>query len=161
MPTISRVLEHIRPQANGSMKVQERLTDALGRTPIFHNYTAASEAEATVTMNARDMTAQLEEADFRDLLAWVQAKNLPGIFDFTNRDLDLLAGEEQLLVWFATQHGADAITLAWWVESMTPPVYNAIRLRSGFDSDAGTRIQDRAIDLLAVEDNFDAVEKAP
>ena len=159
MPIVSRVLEHIRPQTNGTVKVQERLTDALDRAPIFHNYTAASEAEATATMNARDMTAVLERADFRDLLAWVQAKNASDDFDFTDRDLTLLAGEEQLLIWFAAIHGASALTIAWWVEDMTPPIYNAIRIRAGFNSAAGSRTQDRAIALLAAEPLFDVVEE--
>ncbi len=158
MPIVSRQLEHIRPQGDGTVRVQERLIDAKGRV-WFHSYKAPSVVAATARMNARDLTDQLEEADFADLLEWVQAKNLPSDFDFTDRDLVLLVGEELLLIWFAEKLGGKAITIAWWIESLAPPVYNAIRIRAGFDAPTGSRIQDRAIDLNAAEPRFDAVEE--
>ena len=158
MPILTRTLEHIRPQQDGTVRVQEHLIDAKGRS-IFHSYKASSVAAATVRMKARDMTDQLEATDFTDLLAWTQEKNLPNDFDFTDRDLTLLAGEELLLIWFAEKIGGKAITIAWWIENLNPPSYNAIRIRAGFDAATGSRIQDRAIDLFAAEPRFDAVEE--
>lgn len=158
MPIVSRQLEHIRPQRDGTVRVQERLIDGKGRS-IFHSYKASSVAAATARMNAWDLTDQLEAADFTDLLEWVQAKNLPSAFDFTDRDLVLLVGEELLLIWFAEKPGVKAIAIAWWIEDLSPPAYDAIRIRAGFDSATGSRIQDRAIDLSAVEARFDAVEE--
>lgn len=158
VPIVSRQLEHIRPQRDGTVRVQERLTDSKGRV-WFHSYKESSVTVATARMNARDLTDQLKEADFTDLLEWVQAKNLPGDFDFTDRDLVLLTGEELLLIWFAEKQGGKAITLAWWIENLGPPAYDAIRIRAGFDAATGSRIQDRAIDLATVEPRFDAVEE--
>ena len=126
---------------------------------MFHSYKAASVAAATARMNARDVTDQLKAADFTELLEWVRAKNLPSDFDFTDRDLVLLIGEELLLIWFAEKQGGKAITIAWWIEDLSPPAYNAIRIRAGFDAATGSRIQDRAIDLAAAEPRFDAIEE--
>ncbi len=158
MPIVSRQLEHIRPQGDGTVRVQEHLIDGVGRS-MFHSYKASSVAAATSRMNARDVTKFLENADFTDLLEWVQEKNLPSDFDFTDRDLTLLVGEERLLIWFAEKIGGKAISIAWWIESLNPPSYNAIRIRAGFDSPTGSRIQDRAIDLFAAEPRFDEIEE--
>ncbi len=160
MPIVSRELTHIHLQTNGTVRVQEVLTDQQGRI-WRHSYTAASEAAATTDMNARDMTERLKDADFRDLLIWIQEKNDSDDFDFTGRDLTLLEGEEQLLIWFATNLGGDAISVAWWIEDMTPPIYEAIRDRVGYDVATGAKIQDRAIALLGAEVSFDAVEETP
>ncbi len=154
MPDVSRTLTNRGTQTDGLVRVLERIIDAKGR--IWDRvYKAVSEAQATTDMNALDLTEPLKDADFRDLLTWVQAKNASDDFDLTDRDLTLLEGEERLLIWFAGEPGDEAITLAWWVEGMTPPVYSAIRIRAGFDAAQGSDIQDRAISLLAAEPLFD------
>jgi len=150
MPIVTRELKHIRPQSNGTVKVQERLTSAKGRV-FFHFYTAASVAAATSAMNARDMTDQLREIDFKDLLQWVQAKNDPGVFDFTDRDLTLLEGEEQLLIWFAKTRGDPAITIAWWLEGLKGNGFNVIRDRVGFTGGEGSTITQRFTFLFQAE----------
>ena len=160
MPIVSRVLDHVRPQHGTTVRVRETLTDAKGRV-IVHSYLAQSEAQANTDMAARDVTPQLEESDFHDLLVWVKTKNGSDTFDWTDRDITELRGEELLLTWFAETRGDPAIAIAWWVNDFNPPQYNAIRDRVGFDPATGSEIQDRAIDLEAAEVRFNQTVKAP
>jgi hypothetical protein len=160
MPIVSRQLESVQPSA-GSILASWLAIDDRGREWRRSRSRFASEAVAQTALDAFDWTIQLKDADFADLLVWVQAKNSSDTFDFTNRDLTLLEGEERLLIWFASHEGPDAITLAWWVEDMSPPTYSAIRNRAGYDAATGTRIQDRAVALLAVEPVFDVIENVP
>ncbi len=156
MPIDSRELKHVRTQSDGTVRVQEVLTASVGHR-IFHSYAAASEAEARIAMNARNVTEQLKEADFTDLLAWTQAKNNPDDFDFTGRDLTLLEGEERLMTWFATRDGEKAITIAWWIKGMNNPAFNPIRDRLGIDVTDGNTIRDRAVDLDGAERSFSSL----
>ncbi len=160
MPIISRQLESVQP-STGGVFASFLAVDDLGREWRRSRARFADEATAQAVSDAFDWTAQLLDADFEDLLVWTQAKNAPGAFDFTNRDLTLLEGEEQLLVWFASHEGAEAITIAWWIEAMSPPTFNAIRDRVGYDTATGSRIEDRAIALFAVEPSFDVIEGTP
>ena len=157
MPIANRQLE-IQPTADGTIFASFLAVDELGREWRRSRSRFANVAAAQVALDAHDWTTQLQDVDFGDLLAWVQGLNAPGDFTFTNRDLTLLEGEERLLVWFASHEGTDAITIAWWVEGLNPPQFIAVRDRVGYDAATGTRIQDRAIALLAVEPSFDAVE---
>ncbi len=156
MPISTRELKHIRPQRDGTVRVQEVLTADVGHV-IRRSYRAVSKAQAVIDMNARDVTEDFVEADFHDLLTWTQTKNDPGDFDFTNRDLDLLAGEERLLGWFVERPGNPAMTVAWWIESLNPPSFNAIRDRVGLDLVTGSEQQDRAIGMVNVEPLFNVV----
>ena len=160
MPIISRTLESIQ-QTTGGIFAAWLCTDSLGREWRRSRARFTDEPAAQAAVDAFDWTVQLKDKDFQDLLVWVQAKNDPGAFDFTDMDLTLLEGEERLLVWFASHEGADAITLAWWIEDMAPPAYTAIRDRVGYDTATGSRIQDRANAMLAAEASFDAVEETP
>ena len=161
MPITSRQLESVQPSQAGTVLASFLAVDEQGREWRRSRSRFADEVAAQTALDSFDWTAQLEDADFADLLAWVQAKNSPASFDFTNRDLTLLEGEDRLLIWFASHEGAQAITLAWWVESLTPPLFTVIRNRVGYAPATGTRIQDRAIALLAVEPLFDAIEDNP
>ena len=85
MPIITRTLEHVRNHGAG-VWVQENLVDHLGRS-WYHNYTIGTEAEAQVLMDARDMTAQLEDTEERDAVAFIKAGGDPSTFpkvDLTN-----------------------------------------------------------------------------
>ncbi len=157
MPIVTRSLESVQ-QSGGTVLASFLAVDSLSRPWRRSRTRFADEAVAIAASNAFDWTSQLQDADFQDLLTWVRAKNHSDDFDFTGRDMTLLGGEERLLVWFASNLGADAIDLAWWVEGFNPPSYTAIRIRAGYDASAGSRIQDRAIALLAAEPTFDAVE---
>ena len=161
MPIVSRQLESIQSSRAGTVLASFLAVDEQGREWRRSRARFSNEAVAQAASDAFDWTTQLQDVDFDDLLIWTQAKNAPDGFDFTNRDLTLLEGEERLLVWIATQAGVKAITLAWWIEDMSPPTFNAIQNRVGYDTVTGSRIQDRAIALLAVEPSFDVVEETP
>ena len=157
MPIVSRNLESV--QQNGVTVLASFLAvDNIDREWRRSRARFASEIIAIAASDAFDWTPQLKDIDFSDLLVWTQTKNLPGDFNFTGYDLTLLEGEERLLVWFAESFGVDAITIAWWIENLNPPQFKAIGDRAGYDTVAGTRIQDRAIDLTACEVRFDVVE---
>ena len=160
MPIVSRQLESVQPSSGGVL-ASFLAVDDQGREWRRSRSRFASEVAAQTALDTFDWISQLQDADFQDLLVWVQGKNASGDFDFTNRDLTLLEGEERLLIWFASHEGVDAITLAWWVEDMNPPTFTAIRDRVGYDATTGSRIQDRAIALLVVEPSFDVVEETP
>lgn len=160
MPIITRQLDYVRPQRDGNVRVQERLIDSQGNK-WFHSYKITSETAAIERMNARDLSDQLKNIDFKDLLIWVQDKNLPIDFDFSNRDLDVDAGEKRLLIWFAEHTGAKAITIAWWIENLGVQQFRAIQNRVGYDNDTGSRIQDRAISLFTAEPFFNSLENTP
>ncbi len=161
MPIVTRTLDSVQPSRAGTVLASFLAVDGLGREWRKSRARFADEATAVAASDAFDWTVQLQDVDFQDLLVWVQAKNASDDFDFTNRDLTLLEGEERLLVWFASHEGALAITLSWWVEDMNPPTFNAIRDRVGYDNATGSRIQDRAVALFAVEPSFDVVEETP
>lgn len=160
MPIVSRQLESVQ-SSGGGVLASFLAVDDKGREWRRSRARFASEIVAQAASDAFDWTPQLQDADFQDLLIWVRAKNHSDNFDFTGRDLTLLEGEERLLVWFASNLGADAINLGWWVEGFNPPSYTAIRTRAGYDASTGSRIQDRAIALLAAELTFDVVEETP
>ena len=161
MPIISRILGSIQSSRAGTVFASFLAVDARGREWRRSRSRFADETTAQTALAAFDWTEQLQDADFADLLIWTQAKNAPGDFDFANRDLTLLEGEERLLVWFAAHVGLDAITVSWWLESLNPPSFRAIQDRAGYDTATGSRIQDRAIALLAAEPSFDVVEETP
>ena len=160
MPISTRILE-VQPTRAGTVFASFLAVDELGREWRRSRARFADEAAAQAASDAHDWTVQLLDVDFADLLVWTQAKNAPGDFDFTNRDLTLLGGEELLLVWFASHEGQVAITLAWWIEAMNPPTFNAIQDRVGYDTATGSRIEDRAVAMVAVESSFDVVEDTP
>ncbi len=161
MPIINRQLESIQSSRAGTVLASFLAVDEQGREWRRSRSRFVDEAAAQTALNSFDWTVQLKDVDFADLLVWVQAKNASADFDFIGRELTLLESEEALLVWFATHQGADVLTVAWWVEDLNPPEFVAIRNRVGYDEPTGTRIQDRAIALLAVELTFDAVEETP
>ncbi len=84
MAIVTRVLDYVKPQRDGKVRVQERLTDHLGRV-WFHTYKAESEDAATTTMNARDMTVQLKNVEEQTAIDFIRNGGSPG--DFTRVDL--------------------------------------------------------------------------
>ena len=160
MPIVTRTLEHVRPQRDGTVRVQEMLIATVGHR-ITHSYKAVSEAQAIVDMNARDVTAQLKDADFADLLAHVEikdgVKNQPSTFDFTGRDITLIEGEDFLYKLFAESTGGSAIKIAWWLKGMNNPTFIPIRNRAGHDTTEGNRVKDKAAAQDDAEDTIDDV----
>ena len=156
MPIVSKQLDHARVQADGSVRVKEAHVDHKGQTWSF-SYPVASEAEATTIKKGRDLKAQFEDVEFNELHACVQDRNTIASFAFV--DLTEEQGEDRIVKWFAENLGGKAITVAWWIEGLTPPVWTAIATRIGYDAGQSSEIQDRSIDLHTAEDSFDDTVK--
>lgn len=160
MPIVTRTLESIQP-TKGGVFASFLAVDDQGREWRRSRSRFVSEAAAQAALDTHDWGPQLESADFQDLLIWVRGLNTVADFDLTDRDITEEQGEDFIAGTFAESPGADAIHLAWWIESLSPPSWAAIFTRVGWTSQEGSRIQDRAIALLAAEPVFDAVEEIP
>ena len=155
MPILTRSLDYARPQRDGRFRCRVSGLDAVDRNWVHGPFWADSVVDAE---GIRDgVVWDLAAVDFSDLLAWVQDRNTVATFDLTDRDITEEQGEEHIVTWFATNLGAEAITVAWWIESLNPPSYTAIANRIGYTTQQRTDVQDRAIDLLAAEPRFDLV----
>lgn len=160
MPISTRVLTKQNQQASGRWRVREVHTDALGVDFTFQ-YLAASVAEATTNMNSAERAAEtvaiLVDRDIQEVIVWVEARNTPASFDYTDRDIDSDRGEEEVAKHFARSPGEVALLFAWWIESLGPPAWTAIATRLGWSTAAdeiGDRVQVRAQDLTVAEDSF-------
>lgn len=145
MPIVSRILDHVRPQRDGSVRARERLTDTKGRV-WFHAVTAASEAAAAAAMNARDVTALLEEREALDAVAFVRGGGDP--VAFVKDDLSEAAFDERIVERFArTAVGEDSDFLRHAATHVAR--FTARRLGAMLEaSDAeGQAILDRAVDF--------------
>ena len=121
----------------------------------------ANEAAAQAALDAFDWTPHLKDMDFADLLIWVESLNTVASFDLTGRDITEEEGEDFIAGTFSESSGDEAIRLAWWVESITPPIWTVIHTRIGWTSEQGTDVQDRAISLNAAEPLYDATVEVP
>lgn len=155
MPITSRSLDYARLQSDGRFRCRVSGVDAIGRDWIHGSFWADSVVAAETIRDG--VVWNLAEVDLSDLLTWVQDRNTVASFDLTNRDITENQGEEFIITWFATHLGGEAITLAWWIESLNPPSYTAIANRIGYTTQQRSDVQDRAIDLLAAEPRFDLV----
>ena len=160
MPIVSRILESVQPTTVGVF-ASFLCVDALGRVWRRSRSRFADEAAAQVALDAHNWTPQLRDADFRDLRVWVQGLNPVSTFDLTGRDITEGEGEEFIMKWFAESPGDDAITVAWWLDSINTGAFNAIRNRVGFTGDEGSTITQRFTFLLAAEPWWDVTVKAP
>ena len=79
MSIVSRELRHVRPQRDGTLRVQEHLVDGKGRS-WFHSYKIATEADALAAMNARDMTDQLKDAEEQEAVDFIKSGGDPSTF---------------------------------------------------------------------------------
>jgi len=159
MPIVSQNSEIIETRENESVLARFIGVDAVGRnqrqgTSRFVNLAAVSAA-----LTVLNWTEQLRQSDFRDLLKWVQDLNDPALFDFTNRDINLEAGEEFLMQWFAGAPGDNAITIAWWLlpPSLNTGQFNTIRDRVPFTGDQGATIKQKATFLFQAEPWWDVI----
>ncbi len=160
MPILTRSLDSIQ-QTTGGIFAAFLNMDSKGREWRRSRSRFADEATAQLDLDAHDWTPQLQSADFADLLIWVQARNTVASFDLTGRDITEEQGEEFIAGTFAKSPGADAIHLAWWIESLNPPSWTAIRTRIGWTNQEGSDVQDRAISLTAAEPLFDTTIGVP
>lgn len=160
MPIISRSLDGIQ-QTTGGIFAAFLSVDSKGREWRRSRSRFVDETVAQAAVDAHDWTPQLQKVDLNDLLVWVQALNTVASFDLTNRDITEEQGEDFIAGTFAESPGDEAIRLAWWVESLSPPSWTTIRTRVGWTAQEGSDVQDRAISLNAAEPLFDTIIKVP
>ena len=160
MPILTRSLDSIQ-QTTGGIFAVFLCTDSKGRAWRRSRSRFVDEATAQIALDAHNWTPQLQNADFDDLLAWVQALSTVASFDLTDRDITEEQGEDFIAGTFSESPGVDAIRLAWWIESLGPPAWTAIFTRIGWTSQEGTDVQDRAISLNAAEPLFNTTLEVP
>lgn len=149
MPITQKTLRYYRPQGNGKFKVREDHTDARGNSHLVSYRTTKSQVEVEVDMNAR--VIDLASGDNQELLSWVKSRNTVASFDYTNRDINQLDGEEFIFQWFAESDGDEAITVAWWMDSINTGTFNNIRDRIGYTGQQGADITSRFQFMVLVE----------
>ena len=148
MPVLTRILDHIRPQADGTIKARERLTHSRG--VIYHNIRAADKAAAVATMNARDLTEQLRDEERIEVIDFVRdGSGTPN--DFVHNDLTVPGKRRAVLRHFATTRFADDdafhTNVAAWVSGLT---VGAIERLLTVSTDRAAAIRDRATNRVAV-----------
>ena len=132
MPIASRNLQLLgnRPDLGDGVKSwRVDGTDSRGR-PWKHGTFKVTLAEAEVIRDA--ITAEslgLAETDKAELLEGVHALNTVASFDFTGADIIEEEGEDHIFKWFMESLGADAITVAWWMDDINTGKFNAITTR--------------------------------
>ena len=97
--------------------------DALGR-PWGHGSFFGTRAEAEVVRDA--VVFGLAELDKSELLDWVRARNTVASFDYANRDITEEDVEDHIFKWFMESPGAEAITVACWLNSINTGAFNSI-----------------------------------
>ena len=161
MPIVSRALTALANREDigpGVKTWRVNAVDALGRSWV-HGPFKVTQAEGETIRDA--VAFELAEADKAELLTWVQARNTVASFDYTNRDITEAQGEEHVFQWFAETPGADAITVAWWMEDINTGKFNNILARAGFTGDQGDTITSRFVSMVGVEPWYDFIVEAP
>ncbi len=161
MPIASRILTMLANREDigpGIKRWRIDGVDDLGRIWV-HGPITGTEAEGIVIRDA--VIWQLAELDKRELVKWVQVRNTVASFNYTDRDIVQADGEEHVFQWFAESLGGEAITVAWWLDSITTGTFNAIRDRIGYTGVQGANITSRFTFMVAVEPWYDAIEEAP
>ena len=161
MPIVSRTLEGVQNNRNGTVFAAFLAVDDKGREWRRSRSRFADEAAATVASDAHNWTPQLISQDKQDLLVWVQALNDVADFDYTGRDTDEDAGEEFIFQWFAENLGDDAITVAWWMDDINTGKFNSIRDRIGYTGIQGADITSRFTFMVSVEPWYDLTIETP
>jgi hypothetical protein len=132
--------------------------DAKGRNYV-HGPFSGTQAEADAILAG--VTWELTAVDKSDLLAWVIDKNPVSTFDYTDRDITELQGEEYIFQWFAESSGDEAIKVAWWLDSLNTGAFNTIRDRIGYTGEQGANITSRFTFMMSVEPWYELTETAP
>lgn len=134
--------------------------DSRGRLWVQGSF-KVTQAEAEAKRDAA--VFDLVELDLRELLEFVQLgdPNTVAAFDYTNRDITEDAGEEHIFQWFAEAGGAEAITVAWWMDGINTGKFNSIRDRIGYTGAQGSDITSRFTFMVTVEPFYDLTIEAP
>ena len=161
MPIVSKTLtklanrEDIQP---GWKKWRIEGIDALGRKWTHGSFGGTQAyAEAELTKPLWNLAAE----DFAALLQWVQNLNAVADFDYNNRDITQADGEEYIFQWFAEAEGADAISVAWWMDDINTGKFNSIRDRIGYTGAQGSDITSRFTFMVSVEPWYNRKVRAP
>ena len=145
MPIVSRELRHVRPQRDGTVRVQEHLVDGKGRS-WFHSYKAASEADALARMTARDMTAQLKDAEEQEVVDFITSGGDPSTFvkaDLTNTEFDRRIAKKFANSRMDLDRQFVCNAASWVAGFAAGQIANAL----GISNARATAIRNRAIDL--------------
>ena len=161
MPIVSRTLTLLANREDrgpGVKRWRVDATDARGRIWVHGPFFGTQAAGEVV----RDAVAfDLAEQDKAELLEWVHARNTVAAFDYTGRDITEAQGEEHVFQWFAESPGAEAITVAWWLDSINTGTFNNILGRVGYTGDQGDSITSRFTSMVTVDPWYDLTIKAP
>ena len=163
MPIVSRSLTFLadRPDLGTDIK-RWRIdgTDALGFNWVYGPFNAIqSEAETL-----RDtVTWDLAGRDLSNLLEFVQlgSPNTVAAFDYTNRDIVEIDGEDHIYRTFAINERDIALMLAWWLDTLNTGQRNTIGGRVGADGAMRGRIDQRFPAMVLVLPWLDAAEELP
>ncbi len=161
MPITSRTLTKLANREDrgpGVMRWRVDAVDAKGRRWV-HGPFFGTQAEGDVIRDA--VVFDLAEEDKSELLAWVQARNTVAAFDYTDRDITEVRGEEHIFQWFVESLGAEAITVAWWLDAINTGKFNNILGRIGYTGNQGDSITSRFAGMVTVEPFYDATIEAP
>ena len=130
MAIVSRILEGVSPQADGRVRVREVHTDHNG-IRWSYTYLASSEADAIVTMNARDLIERLRDREREDLAEFVTKGGSPA--DFILVDLTIPGRLRYILRTFS--HG-DIDNKRKFNDNAAPWIatHTAVQIRNSLDS---------------------------
>ncbi len=154
MPITSRTLTELASRediAPGFKRWRVDAVDAKGRRWV-HGPFGGTLAEAEPIRDA--VAFDLADLDKRELLEWVQARNTVADFDYTDRDIAEAQGEEHVFQWFMESPGAEAITVAWWLDSINTGRFNAITTRMNI-VEHRANITSRFTFMISVEPWYD------
>jgi len=161
MPIVSRTLTKLANRddiAPGWKRWRVEGVDAKGRNYV-HGPFGGTQADAETIKDG--VVWDLALTDNSELLEWVQDRKTVASFDYANRDITENDGEEYIFQWFAESLGVDAITVAWWMDSINTGKFNSIRDRIGYTGQQGADITSRFTFMVSVEPWYDFIVEAP
>ncbi len=161
MPILTRTLESVEQSAGGTVLASFFAVDAKSRPWRRSPSRFADETAAVVASDAFDWEPQLKDKDFQELFDWVLARNTVVSFDLVGRDITEQEGEDFIAITFSESPGDHAMQLSWWIESLNPTSWTAIRTRIGWTSQEGSDVQDKGIALNTAEPFYDVIIEAP
>ena len=163
MPIESRTLQLLANREQdgpGIKRWRVDAVDALGRIWVQGPFNGTQvEAEAR-----RDAAVfNLAGKDKKELLQFVLlgTPNTVSAFDYTDRDITELDGEDHIYLTFATEDRVIALDLAWWLDTLNTGQRNTIAGRIGFTGDQRGRVDQRFPPMVVVNPFLDAIEEAP
>ena len=159
MPIISRTLTRLANRPDRGLGIKSwriDAVDAVGRR-WKHGSFLGTRAEGEAVRDT--VVVDLAELDRRELLEWVQARNTVAAFDYTDSDITEEDGEDHVFKWFMESLGAEAITVAWWLDSLNTGAFNVITTRMNI-VEHRSAITSRFTFMVSVEPWYDLTIEA-